>query len=85
MKSKVHSIQIPVEIHQDLINYLTVAAQTDPKAKESLKILHNHSNKIMQCCRCLEAADEETDGGYFYCHSHWWDAVNEDNPAPGRY
>lgn len=85
MKPETHSVQIPAEVYQNLIDHLSVHAPTDSWANRCLQELTEKSTELMKCCRCGGVATEKTDSGRYYCHSHWWDAVNEDNPAPSVY
>ena len=58
MKPELESIQIPIEVYQDLINHLEVHAATDTWAKSCLKGLIQQSVAVYDTrrMRCEERA-----------------------------
>ena len=82
---QIHSVQIPVEVYENLVDCLTYQTPSNTYAQRCLLELVKQSIKINKCCRCASPATERTDSGKYYCRKCWWDAVNEDNPAPKIY
>lgn len=81
MKPETHSVQIPAEVYQNLIDHLAVYAPIDSWANRCLQELTEQATEVKKCCRCIEPATEEGSHGDWYCHRHWVEACTEGEPS----